>query len=59
MEGGVNRATHIQVRSFSECSPADGMSAASENGTSARPSRQLCYQATSGFLTRKEGNVGS
>src|SRR5215510_7245956 len=29
------------------------MSAATNNGTSARPNRQLCYQATSGLLTRE------
>src|SRR3954463_7723683 len=59
MEGGVNRATHIQVQLFSECSPADGMGAAAKNGTSARPTRQLYYQATLGSLTRERGNVGS
>jgi hypothetical protein len=35
--------------------PADGMSAAAKNGTSARPNRQLCYQATSDSLTRERG----
>jgi hypothetical protein len=36
--------------------PADGMSAAAKNGTSARPTRQLYYQATlaAGLPTKKK-----
>src|SRR5437879_7895205 len=37
MEDRVNRATRIQVQIFSECLPADSMSAAAISGTSARP----------------------
>jgi hypothetical protein len=60
MEGGVKCATHIQVQLFSECPPADGMSAAAKKETSARPCRQLYYHNTSGSLTRERGvNVGS
>ncbi len=36
MDGGANCATRRQVQLSSECSPADGMSAAAEQGTSAR-----------------------
>jgi hypothetical protein len=35
--------------------PADGMSAATKNGTSACPTRQLSNQATAGSVTREEG----
>src|SRR5262249_36472344 len=37
MRGQRNRATHVQFQLFSECSPADGMSAAAEQETSACP----------------------
>jgi hypothetical protein len=55
---GTLTATLIQARFF-ECSPADGMSAATEFGTSACPVGSSVIRLPRIHSLAKEGNVGS
>src|SRR5262249_10102226 len=51
----ANGRSPNRCRSMFKISPADGMRAAAEKGTSARPGGQLCYQPTSVSRRRERG----